>query len=482
MQNYYSTIIRKVLFAVALVLPFTVCAQDGDDVITSYTNVFIRVVSVPGDGGTVAATPPNGGIKSFKNQVDFERTLPMAAELMAVYLYIDARPADGYSFVGWYVDINGNGELDQNEDEFYTPEENALILLPALDDWQLYENEADAKAGEKPSAPQYTIFAYFTSGASVQVEHHQNDFGTVSIDKPQNSAGDVVTVSATPVEGYHFAYWKSKFNSTIHDEEHAVVSTENPYTFTVQGGEQLYAYFIDDNAPAPLEFPEEGGWKVATFDQDWVLHEQSKAIIYKFNSGDLIRTPDGQVAFNTDEEEAKFDVVSRMISGSGSPTLIYGEGKVFFSYREPWGYDRRNNILCWSGKNGVTVSDANHALLYHVYAFNEAVGAFTQIGTTDDIADPTASESVNVPAETCYFAISAYDMLANDAIGEDIPTVIALPHDRITRNVFDITAAIRTPRADTPSIPEGVVYDLSGRRVERPVKGFYIIGGKKIMK
>ena len=44
---------------------------------------------------------------------------------------------------------------------------------------------------------------------------------------------------------------------------------------------------------------------------------------------------------------------------------------------------------------------------------------------------------------------------------------------------FSIADGIASPLSETE---EGVIYDLSGRRVEKATKGIYIINGKKVLK
>ena len=52
------------------------------------------------------------------------------------------------------------------------------------------------------------------------------------------AGGTVVTVTATPAEGYHFLYWV--------DINYQLVSSANPYTFTVSGDVSLVAVFEAD--------------------------------------------------------------------------------------------------------------------------------------------------------------------------------------------------------------------------------------------
>lgn len=51
---------------------------------------------------------------------------------------------------------------------------------------------------------------------------------------------------------------------------------------------------------------------------------------------------------------------------------------------------------------------------------------------------------------------------------------------RITVRIDDSPTDVKVLKGNAPS--DGIYYDLSGRRVERPGKGFYIVNGKKILK
>lgn len=182
-----------------------------------YVSVFVRVqASTPGTG-RVAVTPPSGGLDTYKETVDFQRTLPVS--MGCVYFNIKARPNDGFKFGGWYID-DGDGVFDITKDTFDSDEEKSLIFLPLsylgfADDFEPYATEAEAKMAQQPTEPQMTIFARYTNGASVYVDYMQEHCGTVEISNPNNQKGDQVTIKAIPNEGYQFEYWKTGRGSQI---------------------------------------------------------------------------------------------------------------------------------------------------------------------------------------------------------------------------------------------------------------------------
>ena len=260
--------------------------------VEGYANVYITAKVVPTGGGRVwlSVNKPGQGLPSWKtDESKLNRVMPVSADY--IYFYANAQPLGENIFGGWYLD-DGDGVLDMTKDELLNTDEQALIVFDAVEltgSDSYYETEAEANAATKPTEPQAVIFALFTNGATVKPDDYMKKFGSVSIDKPNNTIGDRVTVSATPIEGYRFEYWKSKQGSTLFDTDKGIISRQNPYTFTVKGGEKLYAYFSAINAPT-YEFPAEGGWKVLDFNNTtgaWVLHEQSQAICYLFDMSDL---------------------------------------------------------------------------------------------------------------------------------------------------------------------------------------------------
>jgi len=491
-MNFFTSTCKKAAVAAALLLTATsLQAQDG---LQGYVNAYARVKAVTTGAGKVFVQKPGAtGLPSYKEVADFQDVLPVAMGIC--YFNAQAKAADGYTFVGWYMDINGNGELDLDTDELVATDIKTTLFMAAADmmenpDDEFYATEADARtAAVKPTSPRYTFFAFFSNGAFASTEYGQADCGNVSIDKPINSPGDVVTVTATPAEGYHFDYWKSHYGTTIETGQTDIVSTDAQYTFTVKGGEKLYACFSADDAPY-IDFPAEGGWMCLPFDAVWILHEQSNAMAYIFTINDIVEQ-DGQVYLNSDNADALYDNTQIFRESSTTQriaTLIYGHGRVYMSHRSQLGYGRVNALeVHWSGAKTETIKDAGNANLYHVYAFDEVEQAFVEIGNTDYYVNPDAPTSVTVPSNTAYFYLPAYDL--SDALGGtgDLPTRINLKPAAFNNGIKDGEAiwytGINEVQSTQNKVPfaDGTVYDLTGRRVQNPTRGsMYIVNGKKV--
>lgn len=69
------------------------------------------------------------------------------------------------------------------------------------------------------------------------------------------------------------------------------------------------------------------------------------------------------------------------------------------------------------------------------------------------------------------------NMVVATSNGTDTYVLTDLQKMYFSQTATSIEALKSEPQNATP----GAVYDLSGRRVEKPVKGLYIVGGKKVV-
>lgn len=478
-------------------------AQEMGEV-QGYANVFIRVQAVSpsaSDNQQVWISANNSGLQTWKTTVDFKAALPVYME--SVFFFGTARDkSNTYEFGGWYVD-DGDGVFDIEKDLFFSDTKEAAYLYFPVEELtgssEYYETETDAKnATDKPTEPQALIWAYFSNSALVGLADDVRAVGEVSIDKPVNNPGDVVTVTATPKAGYQFEYWKTMSDSQIFNSEKTIVSTDNPYTFTVEGGERFYAYFSAINAPM-VHFPAEGGWKAMAFDKPWIIHEQCDgAFAYNIGIEDLVRGDDGPYFSyeNPTVDNAIIDMTQyyQELFGdrNATATLLYGKGDVRFvcpsmtsdGYLLP--YAREGSLLFWSGKKGYTIQDKDHYYNYHVYRFYDNMEGFFEIGSTDEFAydDPNdVPSSVSVPPECAYIKLSPYDLSDLGLINDDgsIPSIIALSEKAFEPFVENPTG-IDKPVVREHNLGSMKVYTLSGMQVRATNQpGIFIVNGKKVV-
>lgn len=470
------------LLAVLTMAPQQVRAQDNFSV-KGYANVWFDIKAAPQGGGKVFASTQQAGLKAWRDEMSLKQPIGvselMGVDVIVLFLYAQPAEAEGYNFAGWYLD-NGDGVFDVSTDEFVSNEAEHYLLAALDDDKTVYDTQSAALGGQQPGQSEGMLFAYFTRGATVGVSYYQDDAlshancGSVFIDKLINEPGDEVTLRALPNDGFQFEYWSDKFYLG------QPVSRENPYTFTVKGGEHLYAYFTAIDAPE-YELPAEGGFKTLTFNSPWLLSDEAVlngAHVLVMEAEDLTRTADGKVYLDMGKEDAWVDVTQ----WHGAPTILYGKGKVRFSFKLSYGMARQNNALVkYSGATGVSVGGD----VTYVYAFIDDLGAFVEIGNTDNMVNPDAPTSVYVPAGLAYFSLPAFDLTDDQG---NIPTVIGLSPETYDRGIagrdhaLEVLAAIDGVRADTRTIRDHKVYTLSGLRLKKtPERGVYIVNGKKMV-
>ncbi|MBQ8097636.1 MAG: InlB B-repeat-containing protein [Prevotella sp.] len=487
MKKFFTqTFATLLLTTLALSTTQQVRAQDDVDVV-GYVNTFIKVKAVPQGGGQVFPFYQETNIKVWRDEWDFKQPVPVGSMMDTYFtmLYLYAKPSldAGYTFAGWYLD-DGDGEFDMDKDQLLSDKEEYLNLMAIDDGTSVYATQAEARAGAFPSEPTDVVFAYFSRGARVALSYYQDDYldlhancGTVWISKKVNEPGDEVTVRAIANDGYHFEYWQDA------SEMGNIISRENPYTFTVKGGECLYAYFTADDAPS-LTLPEEGGFAVLNTDEYWFLSDESilnGAHVLVMTADDMRRDADGRVYLDMDVEECHLDVAQKE-----EATIVYGKGEVRFSiHLLNVGFKRsHNDLVQWSGKTGISLSGD----VIYVYVFVPELGAFIQYGTTDDYS-PKATPTVSVPAGVAYFSMSAFDLTDDQG---HIPSVIGFSPETYDSGVAEgetalekllgKLAGVEGMQLNTATLRGQHVYTLSGVEVNTtPERGVYIVNGRKVV-
>ena len=439
-HSFTYSLAALLLSALSLFTALPVQAQDELE-IQGYANVNVTVKAAPQAGGKVFPFNQQATVKAWRAEWNYKQPVAVGnmfgSAFTLLFLYANPATADGYIFGGWYLD-DGDGLFDDTKDELLSEEAEYMMMTAFEEGITIYSTLAEAKAGTFPAEPTDIIFAYFTRGARVSMSVNQDDdmeihaaCGSVWISKPVNEPGDQVTVRAIANDGFQFEYWQDAPSMGN------VVSRENPYTFTVQGGEHLYAYFTAIDAPY-FDLPEEGGFAMADIGQPWVLTDESMkagAHVLVMESEDLIRTADGKVYLDMANEDAHIDVAQ----SRGRPTLIYGKGRVRFAYKLGYNIARKvesQALVRWSGNKGATLTGD----VLYVYVFVPAVGAFIQYGTTDEFS-PTHAEKVVVPPNVAYFSMSAFDLTDDQG---NIPAVIGLSPETFDRGVADGQAALES--------------------------------------
>ncbi|MSS16988.1 InlB B-repeat-containing protein [Sodaliphilus pleomorphus] len=118
--------------------------------------------------------------------------------------YLFAKPAEGYVFDKWTKD-DGTTEVSRQK--------------------STSTGTLTSSSTEKSNPAEYGYIAHFSKAGDVYVVSEDETMGTAGIDNPKNTVGDAVTLTAYP------DMFSGIFKAWTKDGK--VVSTQNPYTFTV---------------------------------------------------------------------------------------------------------------------------------------------------------------------------------------------------------------------------------------------------------
>ena len=174
---------------------------------------------------------------------------------------------------------------------------------------------------------------------------------------------------------------------------------------------------------------------------------------------------------------------------SNSTFYNLAKGKNFFSHRQSnqaWmEYDVQNNIFVNCGKSGQTIKGmnggqggANPTWIISGNAFN------FDNAETNEREDTSAAESTDDEAEPVKDSVACIVTFTDAAAGNfngtlELPEGAEAPQELgDPRWKFNITTGIQTVGT---TVENGTCYDLQGRRVAQPVKGLYIVNGKKVV-
>ncbi|MDD6688396.1 InlB B-repeat-containing protein, partial [Sodaliphilus pleomorphus] len=147
--------------------------------------------------------PKSTDYEDTKVLITSEKSTQQAA---STEFYLFANPAEGYVFDKW-TKADSTTEVSRQKN-------TSTGTLTS-----------SSKEESKPA--EYGYIAHFSKAGDVYVVSEDEKIGTVGIDKPKNTVGDAVTLTAYP------DMFSGTFKAWTKDGK--VVSTDNPYTFTVDG-------------------------------------------------------------------------------------------------------------------------------------------------------------------------------------------------------------------------------------------------------
>ena len=295
---------------------------------------------------------------------------------------------------------------------------------------------------------------------SVEIESGSNEYGTVTV-SPENSGtfeeGTEITVTATPIEGYHFVQWSDGTNT-------------NPYQLTVGKDIQLSAEFapnqytvtfVFDNGESDLVTKQDfkstitkpadptrtgftfKGWSPAV-DSTVPAKDVTYTAQWERNSYKLTYVVDGETY---KEESVLYETVVTPIA---EPTK---EGYTFSGW---------NGMPEKMPANNVTVTGSFTVNKYKlIYMIDGQVYKTVEVEYGSIVtAEPTPDgDYVTFKWEGVPETMPAHDVTVTSTYTTGIDGFI-VNHEEITNDHY---------------------YNVGGQQVDKPIKGIYIKNGKKVL-
>jgi len=435
-----STIVLKALLMVVLLAATTTNVQAAE----SWTAFYNKLIAYPTGAGQVYMSE-EATAESPAWADEMEMQVKQQVENYG-WFYAYANPADGWTLGGFSLatlDDNGqpeefNGVFDTTENPGYITTYSEIVSAGDYDTG----TSGDSTAIDYPLEPNNVCYAVFTHVVGRYVPG-QEAIGTIDIDQPCNDIGDVVTLTATPMDDQcYFEKW------TLNGE---TVSTDESITVSVTGVAEYVAHFTSDYA-FTINFPETGGYAYLYDADNDIAIPTNVTVLYAYSDSLTVNSVSGN-----DNTISMFESGYNLYAGN--PVILFGKGEATFvqTAADPdYLYTDEYNMLRWSGDEAIGASSLD-ATSTAYYVFDEDNEKFTLL-----------SSDATIPAEAVYMAVpdSCYSSIAS------APENIYLS----TQYVAD---GVCTPKA---TATDGRIYNLQGIR-QSAIKrgGIYIIDGKKIL-
>lgn len=285
--------------------------------------------------------------------------------------------------------------------------------------------------------------------AEVSIKAESTTGGTATVNSDKETVvpvGKILSLLATPDEGYTFTEWR------VGNE---VVSTDAFFSTTAQNDRVYTAVFVENSGTVTIEVKGSGGYMYVgsgtdrkldvakgstTFIRAQAAEDNGKKFAY-WSTGNTMASGKGTILTNENPysfiatekiafyanfvaEDADLNVTVEAAATTGGSATIYGEqkqsialgSKLVFKAKAESGY----HFTCWTRG--------------------------TEVVSTEPVYNTVARETMTVTAN--------FEKIATTGI----------------ENIEDGTGKVKT------------VYDLLGRKVENPTKGVYIINGNTILK
>lgn len=197
--------IKKIFCLLCCIVAFALSSWAGG---TDYYYKVTAKAQPIGAGKVYVAENPNSapadGNANWKDTAEVTKSANSTGQAASKEFWLYAKPAEGYLFDKW-TKADGTTEVSRQKNTS--------------------TGTLSSSSTEKSKPAEYGYIAHFAKAGDVYVVSEDETIGTAGIDKPKNTVGDAVTLTAYP------DMFSGTFKAWTKDGK--VVSTQNPYTFTV---------------------------------------------------------------------------------------------------------------------------------------------------------------------------------------------------------------------------------------------------------
>lgn len=362
---------------------------------------------------------------------------------------LDGYTDNGYFHFNWGWGGQGNGwfkldDMTPDASSNYSKSHRAYFMLKPdkPEEVEGGDNSGEEEGnegdnGENGAPAEVSIKAESTTGGTATVNSDKETVVPV---------GKILSLLATPDEGYTFTEWR------VGNE---VVSTDAFFSTTAQNDRVYTAVFIENSGTVTIEVKGSGGYMYVGSGTD---RKQEVAT----GSTAFIRA---QAAEGTGMKFAYWSTGNTMASGKG--TILTNENPYSFIATEEIAFYA--NFVAEDADLNVTVE-----------AGATTGGSATIYGKQKQSIALGSKLVFEAKAESGYH-FTCWTRGTEVASTEPVYNTIAREAMTVTAN-FEKTATtgIENMKGETEKIK--TVYDLQGRKVESPTKGIYIINGHTILK
>ena len=414
-----------------------------------------------------------------------------------------AKAEGDYTFLGWkkvkdsyWTDLDIEPSIDIRdyfEDGYLsTDAEDGELYLTT------YVVSEDNDAEHYSEKPNNTVVAVFGHIAFRYINGQNSSFGTASIEDSETGVGDFTNITATPAEGYEFLYWLDDEGRKYED---ATIEVELNRSMT------FYPVFISPRHEI-IDFGE-GGYRLISspdkdihYEYDYSGQNTFHSYILADNTYTIITYPTGE--YRTEIEE--YDEEIETVTEQGYDTVIIEKKEREVQvpiYRTDTTINHRKSFV--TNPQYVTDNDswghsfsAGDAVLFHgaglvCIEYQDKSQYSTPLGQNMlKAADAEGTDIALLPQDGMrYYTFDTTTQTFNAATEGIVPAgtgYLALPADHPSA-AYDIiyfvskNAEIPAPSTIAAIVSKadaGNVYDIAGRKVTTPTRGFYIVDGRKV--